>query len=305
MANPARTLLPGLYIVATPIGNLGDITARAAEVLAGVDQIACEDKRITSRLLAHLGVRTRLTSYHDHNGDAARPKLLAALAEGARIALVSDAGTPLIADPGYKLVAEARRAGLSVFAVPGPSALTAALSVAGLPTDKALFAGFAPSKAGARQSFYTDLAAVPATLVVYETGRRLAASLADAAAVLGGRPASVVRELTKIYEDVVQDNLQSLARRYADAPAPKGEIVLVIGPPAETAGAQTGLDAERFLRIAADTVSPGDAAKLAAKLFGGRRNDYYARLQNSGGTPSDTSCDTSRGTDRGTPDTAT
>jgi len=275
-----RRIKPGLYVTATPIGNLGDISARAAETLASVDLIACEDKRVTSKLLAHLGVTTRLISYHDHNGSEIRPKILDGLAAGQAIALVSDAGTPLIADPGYKLVAEARDAGLPVYAVPGPSALAAALSVAGLPTDKVMFAGFAPTKSGQRDSFYRDLASIPASLVVYETGRRLADSLTAAESALGVRRAAVTRELTKLYEEIKSGPLSDLAAHYRDAGAPKGEIVLVFGPPADKAGSDSGalVDLDSFLHAAKDVLRAGDAAKLAAKLYGGQRNAYYSRL---------------------------
>src|SRR5205809_1232673 len=198
----APALPPGLHLVATPIGNLRDITLRALEVLSAADLIACEDTRVTRKLLDHYGIATALTPYHDHNAAEARPKLLARLADGAAIALVSDAGTPLVSDPGYKLVRAARDAGIPMTALPGPSAALAALTVSGLPTDRFFFEGFLPSKEGQRRMRIGELKRIPATLVLFETGARLAAALADLAAGLGGREAAICRELTKLYEEV-------------------------------------------------------------------------------------------------------
>src|SRR5579863_3642322 len=222
---------PGLHIVATPIGNLGDITLRALATLAGADAIACEDTRVTHKLLERYGIVRPLTPYHEHNAAKARPMLLRRLTEGAAIALVSDAGTPLISDPGYKLVRAAQDAGHRVTALPGASAVMAALAVAGLPTDQFLFAGFLPPKEAARGARIAALARIPATLVLFETGPRLAATLADLAHGLGGqREAALCRELTKLHEEIRRGELARMAETYADQP-PRGEIVLVIAPP--------------------------------------------------------------------------
>ena len=223
---------PGLHIVATPIGNLGDITLRALATLAGADLIACEDTRVTRKLLDRYGIATPLTPYHDHNAAIARPKLLQRLAGGAAIALVSDAGTPLVSDPGFKLVRAAQEAGHSVTALPGASAALAALAVAGLPTDQFFFAGFLPPKQVARRARIAELARIPATLVFFETGPRIAATLADLAAELGNREAAVCRELTKLHEEIRRGDLPALAQAGATGEI-RGEIVLVVAPPSE------------------------------------------------------------------------
>ena len=230
-ATLAPPLAPGLYIVATPIGNLGDLSPRAAATLAGVALIAAEDSRVTAKLLRHIGARVPMQSYHDHSGDGARPALIARALHDA-VALVSDAGTPLISDPGYKLVRDARAAGVNIVTIPGPCAAIAALTLAGLPTDRFLFAGFLPAKAGARCAAIAELAGIRATLVLYESGPRLGASLAALAAGLGDRPAAVGREISKRFEETVTGRLSELAARYADAP-PRGEIVITIAPPGE------------------------------------------------------------------------
>jgi 16S rRNA (cytidine1402-2'-O)-methyltransferase len=277
---PRKPLAPGLHVVATPIGNARDITLRALAVLASADLVAAEDTRTTRRLLDIHGVRRdgrSLVPYHDHNGAAQRPRLIAALAEGRSVALVSDAGTPLVSDPGYRLVAEAAAAGHPVTAVPGASALLAALAVAGLPTDRFLFAGFLPPRSAARRRTLADLAAVPATLVFYESPRRLAACLADAAAVLGEtRPGAVCRELTKRFEETRRAPLGSLAAHYAAVPAPKGEVVLLAGPPgdAPTASEET-LDSALAAALAARSVK--DAAAEVAAALGLPRRQVYAR----------------------------
>src|SRR5262249_28810132 len=213
----APPLPTGLYLVATPIGNLRDVTVRALEVLAAADLIACEDTRVTRKLLDGYGITTPLSSYHEHNAAQARPRLLARLGEGAAIALVSDAGTPLVSDPGYKLVREARAAGASVTAVPGASAVLAALTLSGLPSDRFFFEGFLPAKETARRARIGELKRIPATLVLFETGARIAASLADLAAGFGPREAVVCRELTKLHEEVRRGNLTTLAREAAQA----------------------------------------------------------------------------------------
>jgi len=268
-------LTPGLYIVATPIGNLGDISARAAATLAAADLIAAEDTRVTAGLLRHLGVHRPMTSYHDHNADAVRPGLVARLSTEA-IALVSDAGTPLISDPGYKLVRDARAAGHAVVTIPGPCAAIAALTLAGLPTDRFLFAGFLPPKPGARDAAIAELAEVRATLVLYESGPRLARTLAALHEGMGDRPATVAREITKFHEEAVPGTLASLAARYANTP-PKGEIVLVIGPPSPRAPAHAS---EIDAAIAA--LDPAQPRKSAASELAGRfdvpRRDIYQRL---------------------------
>lgn len=271
----AASLTPALYIVATPIGNLGDLTMRARDILAAADLVACEDTRVTGKLLSAFGLKRPLIAYNDHNADKVRPTLLDAVRQGKAVALVSDAGTPLISDPGYKLVRDAAEAGLAVTAAPGPSALLAALVLAGLPTDRFLFAGFLPPKSGARRSALGELASVPATLVFYESGPRLAASLADMAAVLGDRPGAVARELTKLFEEVRRDPLSALAAHYAEAGPPKGEIVIVVGAPAEQEASADTLDAA--LRRALAGNSTRDAAALVAGETGLPRKQVYAR----------------------------
>jgi 16S rRNA (cytidine1402-2'-O)-methyltransferase len=267
---------PGLYVVATPIGNLADITLRALDVLAGVEAILAEDTRQTGKLLAAYGIAKPLKAVHDHNEDAAAGVVIARIQAGAALALVSDAGTPLVSDPGFRLVRAAIAAGVRVIPLPGPSAALAGLVVAGLPSDRFLFAGFAPAKSAARQTFYGELAAVAATLIVYETGPRLAESLADAALVLGPRPAAVARELTKLYEETRRDDLAELAAHYAAAAPPKGEIVLLIaGPPPPTAIDEQMLNIA--LQAALDRLSLKDAAAEVADAFGLKRRDVYQR----------------------------
>ncbi len=270
----AGRMAPGLHIVATPIGNLGDITLRALATLAGADLIACEDTRVTRKLLERYGIVTPLTPYHDHNAAAARPKLLQRLGDGAAIGLVSDAGTPLISDPGFKLVRAAQEAGHNVTALPGASALLTALTVAGLPTDQFLFAGFLPPKQAARRTRIAELARMPATLVFYETGPRIAATLADLAAGLGRREASICRELTKLHEDIKRGELADLAHSLATVEL-RGEIVLVVAPPQpEQPDAQ---DADALLRQALTRVSVKDAVGEVADATGLPRRDVYQR----------------------------
>ncbi len=267
-------LVPGLYIVATPIGNLSDLSPRAAEVLANADLIAVEDSRVTGKLLHHIGIKRPMLPYHDHNADQMRPRLIAEMS-GKAVALVSDAGTPLISDPGHKLVREARAAGHPVTTIPGPCAAIAALTLAGLPTDRFLFAGFLPSKAKARDNAIAELAGIKATLVFYESGPRLGAALAALAARLGDREAAVTREITKMFEESVTGTLPTLAARYADAP-PKGEIVIVVGPPAEARPADEG-DADALLLDALEHLSPAKAATEVAQATGLPRRDLYNR----------------------------
>jgi 16S rRNA (cytidine1402-2'-O)-methyltransferase len=266
---------PGLHIVATPIGNLGDITLRALATLAGADLIACEDTRVTRKLLDRYAIATSLTPYHDHNAAAARPKLLRRLADGAAIALVSDAGTPLVSDPGFKLVRAAQEAGHAVTALPGASAPLAALSVAGLPTDQFLFAGFLPPKQAARRARIVELARIPATLILFETGPRIAATLADLAPGLGGREAALCRELTKIHEEVRRGDLATLAQG-CTAGEVRGEMVLVIAPP--PAAERTSIDdADALLRQALARVSLKDAVAEVAEATGLPRRELYQR----------------------------
>ncbi|MFC0203132.1 16S rRNA (cytidine(1402)-2'-O)-methyltransferase [Novosphingobium soli] len=267
------TLSPGLYIVATPIGNLGDITLRAVETLRGVGAVACEDTRVTGKLLHHLGIKKRLIRYDDHAGEADRERLLA-LMEAEPVALVSDAGTPLISDPGYRLVRTARERGIAVTSLPGANAAVLAMTLSGLPNDRFLFAGFLPNKAKAREDALAELAAVPATLVFYETAPRLDAALAAVAAVLPGREVAVARELTKRFEECRSGTPQELAAHYAAHP-PKGEIVLLIAPPGETPAGEIDVDA--LLLAALTEAKPSQAAAQVAKTTGLDRKALYAR----------------------------
>ncbi len=267
----------GLHVVATPIGNLRDVTLRALEVLAAADLIACEDTRVTRKLLDHYGITTPLTPYHEHNAAAARPKLLARLAAGESIALASDAGTPLISDPGFKLVRAARDAGHAVTALPGPSAALAALTVAGLPTDRFFFEGFLPVKGGARRARIAELIRIPATLVLFESGPRLARALADLATVLGPRDAAVCRELTKLHEEVRRGDLPALARAYEDGAETRGEIVIVVAPPAEGSDQPEAGEVDALLRRALQRVSMKDAVSEVATLTGQPRREIYQR----------------------------
>jgi 16S rRNA (cytidine1402-2'-O)-methyltransferase len=273
---PPDPLPPGLYIVATPIGNLGDLTPRAAGLLARADVLLVEDSRVTAKLLRHIGVRRPMVAYHDHNADRLRPELVERMSTES-VALVSDAGTPLISDPGYKLVREARAAGRMVTTAPGASAAIAALTLAGLPTDRFLFLGFLPPKDKARADALREVAGVRATLVLYESGPRLAACLQTLAAELGDRPAAVVREITKAFEEAVTGTLAELAARYGEA-APRGEIVVVIGPPGEAAAPEAeALDA--MLRDALQRLPVGQAAGAVARSTGLARRELYARAQ--------------------------
>jgi 16S rRNA (cytidine1402-2'-O)-methyltransferase len=272
----APRAVPGLHLVATPIGNLGDITLRALRTLAGVDAIACEDTRITRRLTERYGITADLTPYHEHNAAIARPKILERLAQGASIALVSDAGTPLISDPGFKLVREACAAGHSVIALPGPSSVLTALSVAALPTDRFFFEGFLPPKETARRARLVELARIDATLVVFESGNRVQATLADLADIMGARDGAICRELTKMHEEVRRATLSELARD-ADALETRGEFVLVIGPPAADAQAMTAEALDDILRGALADHSVKDAVAHAVELSGRPRRAVYAR----------------------------
>jgi len=271
----APPLAGGLYLVATPIGNLNDISLRALQTLAAADVIACEDSRVTRRLTEHYGISTPLTPYHEHNAAEARPKLIARLAAGQVVALVSDAGTPLVSDPGYKLVRAASEAGHAVIAVPGASAVLTALTAAGLPTDRFFFEGFLPPKQAARQKRIAALASIPATLVLFESGPRLPAALADLAAGLGPRPAAICRELTKLHEEIRRDDLSSLARHYAQGGETRGEIVIVVAPPQEES--ERAGDVDELLRQALARVSVKDAVGEVALATGRPRREVYRR----------------------------
>jgi 16S rRNA (cytidine1402-2'-O)-methyltransferase len=270
----AERLPPGLYVVATPIGNLGDLSPRAADTLRRGDLVLAEDKRVTAKLLSHAGAKTKLANYSDHTSEAERDAIVARLGEEA-IALVSDAGTPLISDPGYKLVRAAREAGHAVHTVPGPSAVIAALTLAGLPTDRFLFSGFLPPKDKGRRDALADLASVRATLVFYESGPRLSETLAAIRDVLGEREAAVVREISKLYEESATGSVSELAARYESHP-PKGEIVILVGPPPEQAAASEE-DLDAALKEALKRLSPSRAAAEVATVLNLPRKRAYAR----------------------------
>jgi 16S rRNA (cytidine1402-2'-O)-methyltransferase len=268
--------VPGLYLVATPIGNLGDITLRALETLAGVDIIACEDTRITRRLTERYAIAAQLKPYHEHNATLARPKILERLAQGAAIALVSDAGTPLISDPGFKLVREACAAGHRVFALPGPSSVLTALSLAALPTNRFFFEGFLPAKEIARRARLKELAQIDATLVIFESGSRVHDSLRDLAAIMGGRDAAICREMTKMHEDIHRGALAELALS-ASRLETRGEFVLVVGPPSARAQTMTGEALDELLRSRLERDSVKDAVAHVMEMSGRPRREIYAR----------------------------
>jgi len=263
-------------MVATPIGNADDITLRALDVLRRVDLIACEDTRVTAKLLAIHGIKARLTPYHDHNARSAGPALIERLQRGKSVAYVSDAGTPLISDPGYRLVRACGEAGITVFPLPGASAVTAALCVSGLPTDRFLFAGFPPPRSAARAKFLAELANIPATLVLMESPRRLAASLAQMAEILGSREATVGRELTKMFEEVRRGTLSDLADHYREAGAPRGEVTLVVAPP-DKAGPDDQAETDGLLQAALEDLSPRGAAERVASETGRPYRRLYTR----------------------------
>ena len=274
IAPDERPLEPGLYLVATPIGNLRDITLRALDVLAKADVVLAEDTRVTGKLLSAYGIKAKLHRYDDHMGAAVRPQILERLAAGGRVALVTDAGSPLVSDPGYRLALEAAEQGLKVIPIPGASAVLTGLAVAGLPTDRFLFAGFPPPKTAARRSFLEELKPVRATLIFFEGASRLGDSLKDMAAVLGPRPAAVARELTKLYETVVRGTLDELAAN-PKLQAPKGEIVVLVGPGLEAS--LSAEDAEAALAEAVQRLGPSEAAAEVAKATGLPRRELYRR----------------------------
>ncbi len=274
---PARPLEPALYLVATPIGNLADITIRALETLAAADVLACEDTRVSRVLLERYGIRRRTTAYHEHNAAEAGPRLMAALEEGKSVALISDAGTPLVSDPGYRLVGEALERGLRVVPIPGPSSALAALTVSGLPSDAFLFAGFLPVKAGQKRTRLEQWQAVPATLIFFESPRRLAETLDAMAQVLGAeRRAAVCRELTKTFEEARHGTLGELAAHYAAADTPKGEVVICVGPAADQEAAPADVDA-LLIGLAAE-MPASKAAAEAARMTGQPKQELYRRL---------------------------
>ncbi len=274
MVDTAITLEPGLYVTATPIGNLGDITYRAVTAMKSADLILCEDTRQTAKLCSAYDIRTPRSPYHDHNGDRVRPGIIKKLQDGASICLVSDAGTPLISDPGYKLVREAREAGIKVMPLPGPCAAIAALSAGGAPSDQFFFAGFPPAKSGARAKFLTGIADIPATLVFYESGPRLVASLRAMATVFGDRQAAVARELTKMHEDYRDGPLNTLADHYENTPA-KGEIVIIVHPDPPKKATEDDIDA--FLADALQSMRVKGAANAAAQSLNISRSVAYSR----------------------------
>jgi 16S rRNA (cytidine1402-2'-O)-methyltransferase len=269
-------IAPGLAVVATPIGNMLDITLRALATLRAADAIACEDTRVTQKLLARHGIARPLLAYHDHNGERMRPLLLDRLRRGESVALVSDAGTPLISDPGFKLVRAALAEGLPVTTLPGASAALAALVLSGLPSDRFLFAGFLPPRSAARRTALADLATVPATLVFFESASRLAATLADMASVLGPRPAAVARELTKLFEEVRRGDLAELAAHYRGAGKPRGELVVLVGLAAEAADLP-GAALDEQLKAALAQMSVRDASDAVAAATGRKRREIYRR----------------------------
>jgi 16S rRNA (cytidine1402-2'-O)-methyltransferase len=268
-------LAPGLYVTATPIGNARDITLRALDVLSGCDLIAAEDTRVSAKILAIHGISRPLTAYNDHNAARERPRLLSRLKHGARIALISDAGTPLVSDPGYKLVREALAEGIAVHAVPGASAALTALALAGLPTDRFLFVGFLPSKAGERGTTLAGLKDIRATLIIFESAQRLGESLRQMAEVLGDRAVAVARELTKLHEEVRRGTLLLLADQYAQEGPPKGEVTILVGPPAEQRADPARIDA--LLDKALPFMPVRAAAELIGEALGLPRKEIYQR----------------------------
>jgi 16S rRNA (cytidine1402-2'-O)-methyltransferase len=268
-------LAAGLYILATPIGNARDISLRALETLQGCDVIAAEDTRVTAKLLAIHGISKTLIAYNDHNGREMRPKILARLEQGQAVVLVSDAGTPLVSDPGYKLVREAIAEGVNIVALPGPSAVLAGLALSGLPSDRFLFAGFLPSKGGERQSALEELKSIRATLIFFESAQRLSESLAALADGLGDRQAVMARELTKLHEEVRRGSLRELAAHYEKAGAPRGEVTLLVAAPLESEPDSGKIDAA--LKVALAFMPVKAAADLIAGLTDGSRKQIYTR----------------------------
>jgi 16S rRNA (cytidine1402-2'-O)-methyltransferase len=267
--------MPGLYIVSTPIGNLGDLPPRAIDIMRAVDVIACEDSRVTGRLLKLHGINTQMLPYHDHSSPKTRDAIIRKLNDGKTVALVSDAGTPLISDPGYRLVRAAVNAGVMVTAAPGPSSPVMALVLSGLPTDRFFFGGYLPHKQKARRDILAEVATIRATLVFLESPKRLAGSVAAMAEILGDRPAAVARELTKLHEEIRRGDLNDLARDYSGMPPPKGEVVVVIGPPGTNSASEEEVD--MLLLEALATMSVRDAAATVAAATCAPRKYVYSR----------------------------
>jgi 16S rRNA (cytidine1402-2'-O)-methyltransferase len=274
----AEKLKGGLYVTATPIGNLRDITIRALETLAGADRILCEDTRTTAKLLTRYGIGTALSPYHEHNAQKVRPGLLQTLTEGAALALVSDAGMPLVSDPGYRLVTEAIAAGHHVEVIPGASATLTALALSGLPSDRFLFAGFLPHKAGERRSFLEEFKEVRASLIFFESPHRIADTLAAVTDVLGDRPVAVTRELTKLHEEVLRGTASEVSAALAARSQIKGEITLVVGPPSDESLAASAADIDEALRDAAASMPASQAAAEVARRLGLPKKQAYRRL---------------------------
>lgn len=275
----ARPLEPALYIVSTPIGNLGDMTLRGIETIAGADILACEDTRVTRVLLDRFGVTRRPVAYHEHNATEAGPKLIAALMEGKSVALVSDAGTPLVSDPGFRLVGEARSSGIKVVPVPGASAVLAALTATGLPTDTFMFCGFLPPKQGQRRARLEALKAIDTTLIFFESPNRAAAALSDMVHVFGEtREGALCRELTKAYETVVTAPLRELSETYDGEDRIRGEVVLLVAPPEEQAVVTSAEDMDKLLLSLAQEMPTSKAAAEAARMTGAKKSDLYQRL---------------------------
>lgn len=274
----ADALAPGLHVVATPIGNLGDITIRALATLAAAETVLCEDTRTSAKLMERYGIKARLEPYHEHNAAKVRPHILARLREGAAIALISDAGTPLVSDPGYRLVAEAVAEGIAVTSCPGPSAVMAGLAVSGLPTDRFLFLGFLPAKAGERHRLYAEVAAIRSTLVFFESPHRIVETLREMAEGLPGRAVAVVREATKLHEEVLRGMAIDVAAELAARPAVKGEITLIAGPPPEETHAATDADVAAAIDEALKFMPASKAAADVSKRFGLAKADVYAQI---------------------------
>ena len=273
----AEPLAPGLYVVATPIGNLGDITVRALSTLAAAETVLCEDTRTSGKLMERFAIRTKLSPYHEHNAQKARPHILERLQQGATIALISDAGMPLVSDPGYRLVKEAVELGIPVTACPGPSAVLTGLALSGLPTDRFLFAGFVPQKQGERRRLFAEFEKLKATLIFFESPHRIIETLHDLATALPGRAVAVTRELTKLHEEVLRGQAQEIAAQLAARAAVKGEITLLVGPPTEDEPVSDA-DIDTAINHALSTMPASKAASEVAKRFNANRADIYQRI---------------------------
>lgn len=273
----AEPLAPGLYVVATPIGNLGDMTIRALATLAGAETVLCEDTRTSGKLMERFAIKTRLAPYHEHNAQKVRPAILERLQQGAAIALISDAGMPLVSDPGYRLVKEAVELGLPVTACPGPSAVLTGLALSGLPTDRFLFAGFVPQKQGERKRLFAEFEKLKATLIFFESPHRIVETLQDLGLALPGRQIAVTRELTKLHEEVLRGSAHEIAETLAARPAVKGEITLIVGPPLEDEAISDEVLAEA-IAVAIQVMSASKAASEIAKRFNLNRSDIYQRI---------------------------